>query len=103
MFTVVMTVRKSNLHHLKHQRASKLKLGEHFQRVPVKKADFDALQANLKTFLKTSSELVVGGMIGSAPLPTMVEAAFQLCWPNVQSHVPYMVVDADTKCVSMSN
>ena len=51
-------------------RASKLKFGEHFQRVPVKKADFDALQAHLKAFLKTSSESVVGAWtIGSAPLP----------------------------------
>ena len=102
LFTVVMTVRKSNLHHLKHQRASKLKLGEHFQRVSVKKVDFDALQANLKAFLKTSSESVVGGRSEVLHCQPWSRLHFNFAGPMF-NHMYLMVVDADTKCVSMSN
>ena len=81
-------------------RASKLKLGEHFQRDPVKKADFDALQANLKAFLKTSSESVVGGRSEVLHCQPWSRLHFNFAGPMF-NHMYLMVVDADTKWIEV--
>ena len=94
-----MTVRKTNLHHLKHLRASKLKFGEHFQRVPVKKADFDTLQADLKAFLKTSSESVVGGRSEVLHCQPWSRLHFNFAGPMFNMYL--VVVDDHTKWIEV--
>ena len=77
-------------------RASQLKFGEHFQRVAVRKPDLDALQADLKAFLETSSESVVGGrsemLLCQANVAQSIEHLGQAGLLN-EAEVRYAIVD----------